>query len=1071
MGIQIIRKFIVILALGTFTVLLAQTNGTLTGSVNNATGQGIPNASVTVTNSDTQASQSVLTSRDGSFTISNLPPGTYRITVEVTGFKRLSQQNVVLTAGASVPVNLTLEAGSTPETVEVKGETPAVQDQNAQISRSFETRVVQQLPVLDRNPEQLLELMPGITPPAPLLNPLQDPQANRTWQTNGIGSQANVRYLDGAENDEPALHGAVHMPTLESIQEMNAVTADYDASYGRVGGTFLDMNTRPGTNGLHGSLFEFNDNAWFNARNFFDPKQFGMPRYNFNQFGGSVGGPIVKDKTFFFGSYEGDYLSEQLPTFTTVPTANFRAGNFSGVPGLTVYNPATGVPYANNTIPSAGISPISQAIANQLPQPNLGGFQNNYFANVPFFGEGQRFDTRLDHHLSDRTAVFARYGYSNYLTHEPSILGALGNGADGHLRADNAELDFNHSFSPSTRTDLRLNYDLYRNRINPMAGGATAEDFGFLNSTGLAATGKLPYLQIAGMSAVGTPGTWPAYDVDSNLNLANNWSKVWGRNQIRFGANIWGIRMDGWPTNPYTPFGAFGFEPGSTLIPGASIGPYSDYANAFAGFLQGTPTTAAITSPAVRPSAYAWLTSGYVADTIQLSSKLTFDIGLRYEFFSPLQARNTAGVNIYNPSTSGLMPIGTGGVDQRGNLNYNTHDFAPRFGFAFHPMSRTVIRGGYGISYWPGLYDFEYRAYNYGNSGVGLGNTGTFGITPFQIPALAGPGGAGAAPNATYYYNSHLRTPYVQTFNLNLQQDLGQGTLLDIGYVGSLGRELPYTLDMNAAAPGAGITGQPFFGTFGQTAPVLQNTTGLTSNYNALQASVTRRFVHGLSFTAAYTYSKAMDYGGGLLPLMNNIDVAANYGRANFDRTHLFTLSHVWQLPFGAGTEHLSHGILGHILGPWQLNGILRYATGTPWTPTGSPLLCQCPGNTPAADLVPAGTSTAITYFPTFFGFFPYPFTVQNYAFAQPAAGSFGNIGRNAFRTGAFTNYDLSLFRSFQFVESMRLELRATAYNITNSTNFGPPVANVNSAFFGQSLATAPGLGPRTLQFALRLVF
>jgi hypothetical protein len=1076
MGIKTIRNCILFLVIGSLSLLLGQTNGTLTGTVKSATGAGIPNASVTVTNIDTNASQSVLTAQDGSFTISNLPPGTYQLTVEVSGFKRLSQQNIVLTAGASIPVNLTLEAGGTQETVEVKGETPVVQDQNGQVARSYETRVLQQLPILDRNTQQLTELMTGITPPAPLLNPLEDPQANRTWQTNGIGGDANVHYLDGVENDEPFMHLAVHVPTLESVQEMNTVTADYDASIGRVGGTFNDLVTRPGTNGLHGSLFEFNDNAWFNARNFFDPRQFSMPRYNFNEFGGSVGGPIVKDKTFFFGSYEGDYLSEQMPTFTTVPTANFRAGNFSGVPGLTIYNPATGTPYPNNMIPAGSINPISSALVNQLPQPNLGGFQNNYFANVPFFNEGQRFDARLDHHISDRTAMFARYGYSNYLPHEPSILGALGNGADGHLRADNAELDFSHSLSPSTMTDLRLNYDLYRNRINPIAGGMTAAGAGFVNSAGLAPTGTLPYLQIAGMTSLGTPGNWPTYDVDSDLNLVNSWSKTWGRNQIKFGANLWGIRMDGWPDNPYAPFGAFGFEPGATLIPGATIGPYSDYANAFAGFLLGTPTTANITTPTIRPSTYTWMTSGYVADTMQVTSKLTIDVGLRYEFFAPLQPRRVGGVSIYNPTTGGLMPVGAGGVDQRANLNYNTHDFAPRFGFAFHPLTRTVIRGGYGISYWPGLYPFEYQAYNYGNSGLGLGTTGTFGTVPFQIPALPGATGApgtaaaGVAPNATYYFNSHLRTPYVQTFNLNVQQDLGQGTLLDIGYVGSLGRELPYTLDVNAAAPGTGIGGERF-SSIGQTAPVFENTTGLTSNYNALQASVTRRFVQGLAFTAAYTYSKAMDYGGGLMPLMNNIDVSANYGRANFDRTHMFTLSHVWQLPFGAGTQHLSHGVLGHILGPWQLNGILTYATGMPWTPTASPLVCNCPGNIPSANLVPAGTSTAVTFFPTFFGFFPFAFPVQNYAFAQPAAGSFGNIGRNAFRTGAFTNYDLSLFRSFQFVESTRLEIRATAYNITNSTNFGPPVTNVNSAFFGQSLTTAPGLGPRTLQLALRLVF
>lgn len=1060
---------ILLLVTGSLSLLVGQNSGTLNGTVRSSAGAPVPNASVAVTNVDTDATQTVLSGPDGTFIISNLAPGTYRIVVEVAGFKRLSQQNMVLTAGTSTPANLTLEAGSTQETVSVVGETPVVQDQNAEISRAFNTRTMQELPVLDRNPQQFLELMPGITPPEPLPNRLEDPQQNRVWATNGVGYRANHQSLDGVENDEAFLGIAVRVPTLEALQEMHAVTSQYDASIGRVGGTFLNMITRPGTNGLHGSLFEFNSNSWANARDFFDPKGFPMARYNFNEFGGSAGGPIIRDKTFVFGSYEGDYLSQQVPTFTTVPTADFRSGNFSSVPGLTLRNPSTGLPYANNILPLGSINPTSQALLGYYPNPNLPGFQNNYFANVPFFNEGQRVDGRIDHHFNDRTAAFARYGYSNYLPHEPSILKQLGGGADGHLRSDNAQIDASHSFSPSLITDLRLNYNLYRNRIDPIAGRLTAGSVG-LTAAGSQANADLPYIQITGLQALGVAPNRPAYDVDSNLNLVNSWTKTFGRHQIRFGADIWGVRMDGWPTSAYSPLGGFVYEPGATYAPGAVIGPYSDYVNSFAAFLLGTPTQASVGRRSVRPSTYTWMTSGYVADTFQVSSTLTVDVGLRYEFFAPLQPRRAADAAIFDPSTASLLPVGKGSVDRHGNLPYNTHNFAPRVGFAFHPMTRTVIRGGYGISYWPGLVPFEYTGYNFGNSGTAVGTLGTLGSVPFKVPTLPAGATSAVAPNAIYTFNSSLRTPYIQMFNIDIQQDLGQSMLLDIGYVGNLGRELPYTRDLNAAPPGTGVAGMPY-AKLGLTSPILAHESGLTSNYNALQASVTRRFVRGLSFTAAYTYSKALDYGGGLLPLMNNINRRANYGPADFDRTHMFSLSHVWQLPFGAGTQHLNHGILGHILGPWQLNGILRYASGTPWTPTASPQLCQCPGNTPTAELVPLGTSTAIAYYPTFFGFFPYVFTVQNHTFAQPPAGTFGNIGRNRFRTSDFTNYDLSLFRSFQFVEQSRLELRATAYNIANSTNFGPPITNVNSAYFGQSLRTAPGLGPRTLQFALRLLF
>ena len=314
----------------------------------------------------------------------------------------------------------------------------------------------------------------------------------------------------------------------------------------------------------------------------------------------------------------------------------------------------------------------------------------------------------------------------------------------------------------------------------------------------------------------------------------------------------------------------------------------------------------------------------------------------------------------------------------------------------------------------------------------------------------------------------------MQSFNFMVQRDLGWATMLDASYVGSLGRQLPFTENINAALPGTDVAGLPFnVDSYGnRTAPIYLQGTGSTSNYNALQVNLTKRFSKNIAFTFAYTWSKSLDFGAGLTPFQNNFDPRDNYGLSNFDRTNLLTISHVWQLPFGTGTNHLNSGTLGHVVGPWQIDGMFRYASGSPWTPTADPALCDCPGNTVRAEVFPSGTSTAVGSYPAYFGFFPYAYNVQGYALNQPPAGSYGSAGRNILRGPGFSSYNLSLFRTFVFLENTRLEFRAEAYNLTNSSFFANPMkTNVNAGNFGQSTSLMSGLGPRTLLLGLRLVY
>jgi hypothetical protein len=417
-----------------------------------------------------------------------------------------------------------------------------------------------------------------------------------------------------------------------------------------------------------------------------------------------------------------------------------------------------------------------------------------------------------------------------------------------------------------------------------------------------------------------------------------------------------------------------------------------------------------------------------------------------------------------------LTSLTATGENRYGNILANTLNFAPRFGAAYRFNDRTVIRAGYGWAYWNPSMLFAASTLvpqmSYAQTGVAgaYSTVGALGTFPSATT------GAAAADRTYFFSPNRVRTPYVQMYNIDVQRDMTHGILADIAYVGNTGRELPYTQDLNAALPGTGAAGMAF-AQYGLTSPVFERGSGYTSNYNSLQVNLTKRFSQGISFAAAYTYSKSLDYGAGLTPFLNNSNPTSNYGPSDFDRTHVFTLTHNLRLPIGAGTRFLNHGIAGKLLGPWELDGIFHYATGLPFTPTASAAACACPGNTPTAGVSPGPTYVGYSYYPSYFGFLGYPYLIPTNIYSQPAAGTLGNVGRNSLRGLNFTNYDLALSRSFVFVEQTRLEFRAEAYNIANSTHFASPVTNVNSSAFGQSLATIPGAGPRTLQFALKLVF
>ncbi|MBZ5585709.1 MAG: TonB-dependent receptor [Acidobacteriia bacterium] len=1025
-------------------------SGTLSGKVTSAAGAVIPNAAVTITNVNTNASQKVLTGPDGSFSIAGLAPGTYRVDVETAGYKRTSQQNVELTSTGPSAVNITLEAGNINETVEIKASAPAVQDRSGEVSMGLTTRPVRELPVIDRNYQQLVGLETGITPPQPIYDPLRDPQRNRFFSANGQSPLINQWMAGGVVNQEPFRGTAIRVQPEESLQELHIVTSNYREEKGFSGGAINDTMMRGGTNGWHGSLFEFHNDNDLNSRAFFNAASNPIPRYVYNQFGAAVGGAIVPDKTFFFGSYEGNYTRGDQTQVNTVPTTQALSGNFSGIPGLQLYYPNTGIngfgrtPISGNLIPASQINTTAAAIARYFPAPNQPGFFNNYVSNVPFQRDYQKFDGRLDQHFSDRTSAFLRYGYSNTLAHQGSPLGdVVGFVAGDRVVGQNAVADVAHEFGPRLITDFRFGYNRYQQRMQSM-GDQTA----LANTLGPSLFGNgLMGISIPGLPALGAAPDVPMYGVDNTFDGVWNWSLHTSMNNLKWGVDIRRIRSDGFINPMFGPNGTTFFGPGVTMAAnGPALSANGALYNSLAGFLLGSPSQIGVSNFLTTPTIRQTESSLWLGDTIQLMHRVTADLGVRYEVNTSNNTFNFAGINGGNMHTT----------------MYDLDNIAPRAGLAFRLTNRTVIRGGYGWSYFQVPY--LYSGFTAPMFGAVAGVQGGFGVAPFTGPfgasvvsTTAAPGslqnGAAAGNLPAAVIPHHLDTPYVQSFSLQVQQDFYAGTLLSVGYVGTQGRHLPGIYELNAAMPGAGVAGLPF-SNLGRTASTLFYDQNLTNNYNSLQASLTKRFSKGLSFIASYSYAKALGYTTGNDMVLNPFNLRANYGPLDYDRQQVLSISHLWELPGRKGGN-----IVSTLLGGWQLNGIFTWQTGTPLTITADPIACACPGNTVLASLSgPANFGPGTTY-------------LTPAGFSAPPSGQFGNLGRGALRGPDTWNYNASLFKSFRVKDRFNLELRGEAYNIFNTVQYANPMTNISSPAFGQVTNTLTGSFDRQLNVGARILF
>ncbi len=1062
--------------------------GTLTGTITDSTGATVPNATVIATDQATGVSQSTTTTGNGIYNFSYLAPATYRVTVEAQGFKRAVQENVVLNVSASQRVDLVLSPGNVQETVTVTGEAPLLQTESAQVARNFGTQEVRELPVANRNFQALAGLVAGVSPPVQNFTSLEDPQGTTFFNANGQGNSANNTIVDGVDNTNPTLGLSIYLPNPEVVEEVNVTTSNYSAEFGRVGGAVVNVITRSGSNDFHATAWEFNRVAALAARDFFNQSGQPKPGLTRNEFGLTLGGPIKKDKAFFFFGYQGRYLRQSSTTTTTVPAPGYFTGNFSSVPGLVLYDPATGNPdgtgrtrFLNNKIPAFRISPIAQKIDSYLPAPNLPGFENNYVTNVPNSYDGNQYDARVDYNFTEQTKLFAIMNTSHYTVQQNGVLGNVVSDSDiGHDYTVTGIVNLTHGFSPTLLTELRLGYNRYRTNVNGVdLKTLTNAKLGIANPNPdpISAAG-FANIDINGMPELGnTQFYYPLVNTDNLMEAVDTWSKTLARHTLKWGGEVHRNRMDRFQPQGLNlgPRGLFYFNPGTTQTKeNPVLGPYGTLFNSLASYLLGAPDQSSRTYMPITPTNRQWQIAGFVQDTYQMSSKLTLDLGLRFEFYSPIVPRYKGGASNFDPATNTLLVAGYGGVDLATGVSSQWIP-EPRVGFAYRVNDKNVVRGGFAISGWTGRFGFTGGTlstqfpviYN-----VQDGVTGDYrvdgSLSSLPVVLFVGIPASGRitpAPNQAFFvipFNNRL--PYVENYNFTYERQLLSTLSFNVGYVGALGHELPYYRELNAAAPGTGSAGLPLNALYGRTASTQLRGDGANSNYNALQANATKRFSSGYSFTIGYAYSKSLDTGSNQPGLTDNLDLHRQYGPSDFDQTHILTISHIYEFPFGKGKPFLNNGgIAAHILSNWQLNGIFRLATGMPFTASADATSCNCPGNGNYAD--------AISPVHLLNGIGPGQPWFTTSSFATPSPNRFGNAGRNTIRGPGFKNYDFSLFRRFSLTERFKLEFRGEFYNLTNTPHFGNPDGNVNDSTFGIISSTLNGYGNRQIQTAVRLLF
>jgi hypothetical protein len=1071
---------------------------TLVGTISDQTGAVVANAPVTITNQSTGAIQSGATNGSGNYQFTFLQPGRYTVKVSGAGFEQINRRDVDVQVNTTTRVDLALHPGSNTTVIEVTGQMPMLQTDRADVTAQIDAKQVEDLPVgSQRNFQSLEQLIPGVSRPIYDHSSFFDAQNSQSFQVNGQSELSNNLQLEGIDDTERTGLLQVYIPPAAAIKTVDVETSNYAPEFGRSAGAVTNVILKSGTNQFHGSVYEFNQMSALAARSYFNNTG-KFPRSTNNYYGATLGGPIIKDRTFFFGDFLRYSNHSSQFQLVTVPTPAFRNGDLSAGP-TSIYDPQTGnadgtgrtqFAYQGkpNVIDPKRINPISQKILALVPLPNVpgAGFTNNYQANTGFNVDTNTYDLKIDQKVATNDLLTGRFGWQRTNTVQQPIFGTAGGPAAGAFEGTgintvwNAALEYTHILSPSLFTELRGGVDHYRNTAQQTDYGSNASsDLGVPGVNISPFNSGLIGIDISGFGSplVGYSASIPWVRAETSIDLVNNWTKILGNHSIKFGGEVRRVRDDLTQGQTFSPRGVFRYRDGQTGL--NKSGNKTSFANDFASFLLDIPSQVGRdvnVNPATWRQTYYF---GFVQDTWVATQKLTLTYGVRWEFYPPPVPSAKGGFSQYDPSTNTLQVSGYGSVPNNLGLQLNWSDFEPRVGFAYRAQPGTVVRAGLGISHTP-FQDNSY-AYNYPvrqNNAFDSLSSYTPALLPdgtpstlaagFPAPIVAQIPANGilpAAGNTNYVtVNKKFKDPSVMSYNLTVEQQFGSGWVFDIAYVGNEGRQIPSNYELNAGqVAGAGANGQPYYKLYGTTSSIQLKHKGTTSNYNALQARLLHQFNHGLSFTSGFAWQKAMGYissGGGVDGFSFYLDPRRDYSPLSFNRTITSSNSFIYQLPFGKDARFLNKGVASWIAGGWQVSGLASLETGTPlfFSASGSQL------NAPNTRQMPNQTGP----FQKLHGIGTHSLWFDTSAFAPQAGAVLGNVGKNVYSGPGSVTFDAAAFRTFPVHEQVALQFRMDAFNALNHPTFNNPDTNLNDSNFGK--VTGSG-GGRALQLAATLRF
>jgi hypothetical protein len=1078
------------------------------GTVRDASQRPVPKAVVTLTSQETGIAVKATSDDAGNYNFFNVKVGRYAITVEAAGFSKFSTTDIAVTVNARQRVDATLQVGAVTETVNVSDQASVVETDTSAHSQVINTEAIVELPLNGRQYSSLALLATNvhISPIAAAFAPSATPREG-AFNVNGMRSTYNNFLMDGLDNNSYGTSNQnyssqVVQASPDAIAEFRVITSNFSAEYGRAGGGIINAVMRSGTNQFHVSAWEFLRNTNLNAIGFFKPAT-GKPSLHRNQFGTALSGPIIKDKLFFFADYEGFRQTQSYLGFYSVPSTNDR----KGILPVTVVNPLTGTVYqAGTAIPVQQINPFAAAALAGLPTPFNATRANNIAATIPLRDYNDKYDAKLDYQINSKMTTFLRWSQRKDVSFfGPSDPGASGGDGNGFIHAiqQQAATGYTWTITPTSLFEARLGFThVLGGKSPPYLGGPdVAAQYGILGEPSSLA-GGFPTQIVTGFSnpTFGRQTTNPQFQNPTSWNPKFNYSMVRGRHSLKAGYEMLIVRTEVLDINPLYGSDTYSGQYSKPTCPQLGQAAGCTIANDatsydLADFYFGLPSTIAQGSN-LTTNLRQHVHSLYLQDDWRVTPKLTLNMGLRWEYSTPIWDRDNYWSN-FDPNTNTLVRAKSGSLFDRTLVNSDHKDFGPRLGAAYSIDSKTSVRAGYGISYT--FFNRPGSAIEGINGPLAVFGTFTQTALPGQPGFLTTQNGFNAGIGTSFnpvttnndYIPANSPWPMIQSWVVSIQREVRRDTVIEVAYNGNHSSRLPIIADYNQAAPnapGGSLSVQArrpiqSFGPITWVDPVGVN------DYNGLSVRLEKRFSKGLYVLNSFTWGHSLGNseqaleqapGQNVANPQNIRNLAAETGPSSYDVKLINVTSVVYQLPFGKGQKFLGNinRIANLAIGGWELNGINTANTGIPlnvyYAPSAANDVTGLPTNSEyrgTAILRPniTGSIPSLTRDQQIAGYFGPTIGAAGSVFTLPTADSpFGNLGRNAFRAPGLWQWDLGVTKNFLITERAKLQFRSEFFNVLNHTNLGIPNQQANSTAFGTITATFPA---RQIQFGLKAMF